>query len=201
MNASSRCNFLLLGAGGLMTRAASQRLLELGARPRAVIQSGAAPAALASLPGLELEIPRKDWCQEMRAQGIESRYEFDVGELSAWLRRRRADYLLVACWPRRLPEPVLDSVRIDAINLHPSLLPDYSGFDPVGDMLRDGHRDFGVTLHRMTRHIDAGPVLKQERLDLPGDATREAIETAAARRGAELFVEILRQSPDFACSR
>ena len=191
MNSSSRFNFLLLGAGGLMTRAVSQRLLELGARPRAVIQSGAAPVALSSLPGLELEVPRKDWCQAMRAQGIESRYEAEIGDLSAWLRRYRADYLLVACWPRRLPEPVLDSVRIDAINIHPSLLPAYPGFDPVVDMLRDGHRDFGVTLHRMTQQIDAGPALKQERLDLPADATRQAIETAAARRGAELFVEIL----------
>ena len=68
-------------------------------------------------------------------------------------------------------------------------------------MLRDGHRDFGVTLHRMTLRIDAGPVLKQERLDLPADATREDIETAAARRGAELFVEILRQPPALAIRR
>jgi len=201
MNSSSRFNFLLLGAGGLMTRAVSQRLLELGARPRAVIQSGTAPTALSSLPGLELEVPRKDWRQAMRVQGIESRYEAEVGDLSTWLRRYRADYLLVACWPRRLPEPVLDSARIDAINIHPSLLPAYPGYDPVGDMLRDGHRDFGVTLHRMTQHIDAGPALKHERLDLPADATHQAIETAAARRGAELFVEILHHPPTLAIRR
>ncbi len=184
-----------------MTRVVSQRLLELDARPRAAIQAGAPITPLSHLPGLGLELSLKDWCESMRAQGIDCCYEDAIDDLPAWLRHYEADFLLVACWPRRLPDPVLDSVRIAAVNIHPSLLPGFPGFDPVGDMLRSGSRDFGVSLHRMTQHIDAGPVLKQERLDLPADTRREDIESAAARRGAELFVEILDQPRLAACGR
>ncbi len=171
-----------------MTRAVSHRLLELGLKPLACVQSGGPPQTPKSLPGMTLEIqPVAPWRQDLEQAGLHHRYEREQTDLGDWLRDLSPDYLLVACWPRLLPPAWLRSARIDAFNIHPSLLPRYRGIDPIGAMLNKGDRDYGVSLHRMTQHYDAGEVVAQQAFRLVGPPGRLRIETTAARIGAELF--------------
>ena len=177
-----------------MTRTVSTALIAGGALPLAAVQEGGPTRPLGSLPGTALEC-RDDWLSSL-PDGIPRRHADSISDLAGFLKTRQPDLLLVACWSRRLPQPVLDAARIAAINLHPSLLPEWPGFDPVGDQLRAGVRDFGVTLHRMTQSIDRGPVIARQAFTVKRpDALR--VETTAARLGAELFIEILNRPEAF----
>jgi methionyl-tRNA formyltransferase len=56
---------------------------------------------------------------------------------------------------------VLRAPRIGSFNLHPGPLPRYAGRNPVCWALYFGETTHGVTLHRMTPEIDAGPIIYQ----------------------------------------
>lgn len=45
------------------------------------------------------------------------------------------------------------------INLHPSLLPAYPGLNPWQEQMRDGVKQGGYTIHRLTPQVDAGEIL------------------------------------------
>src|SRR5260370_31490494 len=84
------------------------------------------------------------------------------------------DILLVFGFNWRLPREVLEVPRLGALNVHPSALPRYRGPSPVIWAIRNGDPFLGVTVHRMTGRIDAGPVLAQVTdIPLPDWATRE----------------------------
>ena len=83
------------------------------------------------------------------------------------------------------------------INIHPSLLPAHGGAGMLGaavhrSVLEAGDAETGVTIHEVTRELDAGPILAQVRVPvLAGDD----VEALAARVLAEehrLLVRTLR---------
>lgn len=53
----------------------------------------------------------------------------------------------------------LGRFTLGVLNVHPGLLPEQAGRDPVSRQWEDPRRRFGVTLHWMTSRVDAGPVL------------------------------------------
>lgn len=99
--------------------------------------------------------------------------------------------IVVACWPRLLPEGLLALPRWGCLNVHPSLLPAFRGPAPVFWQLRAGLREIGVTIHRMNGEFDQGPILTQAPLALPDGATGEEIDGLVAELGARLVGEAL----------
>lgn len=115
-------------------------------------------------------------------------------ETSATLARLRPDVICVACFPHLLPVSLLTLPRLGALNLHPSLLPDYRGPAPLFWVFHDGLERAGVTVHAMDAGADTGPIVAQEPLTLPDGITYAAAERRCAQVGASLLVEALRQA-------
>jgi methionyl-tRNA formyltransferase len=69
--------------------------------------------------------------------------------------------LLVVDGTGILREPVFTAARHGAVNLHCGRLPQYRGAPPAFWELYEGERDIGVTVHRVTAQVDAGPILAQ----------------------------------------
>jgi methionyl-tRNA formyltransferase len=80
------------------------------------------------------------------------------------------DLLLSAAYARIVPDDVLGVPTLGAINVHPSLLPDYRGVGAVWWALYEGRSTVGVTIHQMTVPVDTGPILAQASLDVTPDA-------------------------------
>lgn len=108
------------------------------------------------------------------------------------LRRHAADIGLSVCHPRRIPLAVCAAMRVDLLNLHPSLLPAYRGPAPLFWQLRGGEQHIGVTLHRLTETLDAGPVLAQRAVTLSDGARADEIDRVMAAHGAAMFTAALR---------
>jgi methionyl-tRNA formyltransferase len=60
-----------------------------------------------------------------------------------------------------VPESVLAQEGLTAINIH-AASPKYPGRDPHHFAVFDGAAIYGATMHVMTRHVDAGPILDVE---------------------------------------
>ena len=69
------------------------------------------------------------------------------------------------------------------VNVHPALLPAFTGIGAVEQALAYGVKVFGVTVHFVDEGVDTGPIILQRALDLP--AATEAGEVRAALRPVE----------------
>ena len=78
------------------------------------------------------------------------------------------------------------------LNLHPSLLPKYRGASPIETAILAGDNDFGYSIMRLVKAMDAGPIYHQDTLEnLPLDKT--AIYQTLATAGAEWLIQNLDQ--------
>lgn len=102
-----------------------------------------------------------------------------------------ADIGVVAAYGKILPDWLLASPRLGLINVHASLLPRYRGASPVHRAVIAGDRETGVTIMRVVKALDAGPMLASVRVPIGPDDTTAMVESILKIRGAELLVETL----------
>jgi len=98
-----------------------------------------------------------------------------------------ADIGVVAAYGKILPDWLLASPRLGLINVHASLLPKYRGASPVHRAVIAGDAETGVTIMRVVKALDAGPMLSRVRIPITDNDTTTVIEAALAARGAELL--------------
>lgn len=102
-----------------------------------------------------------------------------------------ADVGVVAAYGKILPDWVLATPRLGLVNVHASLLPRYRGASPVHRAVIAGEAETGVTIMRVVKALDAGPMLATVRVPIAGDDTTTIVESLLAIRGAELLVQTL----------
>ncbi len=112
-----------------------------------------------------------------------------LARLAAW----NADLGVVAAYGKILTDAVLATPRLGMINVHASLLPKYRGAAPVHRAVIDGEQLTGVTIMRVVKALDAGPMLAQETIAIGPDATSETVEHDLARLGADLLTAAVDQ--------
>ncbi|MEG1610562.1 MAG: methionyl-tRNA formyltransferase, partial [Bilophila sp.] len=101
------------------------------------------------------------------------------------------DVLVVAAYGLILPQAVLDIPRIGPFNVHGSLLPRYRGAAPIQRAIMDGNALTGVTIMRMERGLDTGPMLAQRAIGIDLADTAATLYAELAELGGTLMVETL----------
>jgi methionyl-tRNA formyltransferase len=100
-----------------------------------------------------------------------------------------ADVVVVAGYGVLVPDPLLEE-RL-WLNVHPSLLPRWRGAAPVERAIMAGDRETGVTLHRATNELDAGPIAAQTAFPIEPEDDAGAVFARAATLAGELLDEAL----------
>ena len=101
------------------------------------------------------------------------------------------DLVLSVFYRHMLPDAVLDTARIAALNLHPSLLPAYRGRAPLNWVLVRGEKETGVTLHHMVRRADAGDIVAQRAIPIAPRETALSLYHKIEAEGVALLREAL----------
>lgn len=70
----------------------------------------------------------------------------------------RPDVALVMAYGHILRQDFIDTPRLGTLNLHTSLLPAYRGASPIQTAIANGEKGTAVTLMRIVRELDAGPL-------------------------------------------
>lgn len=79
-------------------------------------------------------------------------------------------YGVLASYGQILREDVMSLFEPEGIlNIHPSLLPKYRGAAPIEAAILDGEREFGVSVMKIVKEMDAGPVYWQEKVNFSDD--------------------------------
>ena len=105
-------------------------------------------------------------------------------------------YGVLASFGVMIKEDVLKLFEPEGIlNIHPSLLPKYRGASPIESAILAGDTDFSVSVMKLVKAMDAGPVYFQETFsDLP--LQKDEIYKVLAEAGAEWIGTHIARVPD-----
>ena len=109
------------------------------------------------------------------------RETFDAA-LAMEINRYQADLIVLAGFMRVLTEEFVVRYLGRMINIHPSLLPSFTGLHTHQRALEAGVRLHGCTVHFVTPGLDSGPIIAQAAVPVLADDTED---TLAARVLAE----------------
>ena len=190
---------VFMGMLGSLSAIPFETLLAAGADVRAVIVPSTMPGvALHPLPlapplaGIPLQPAQAHILDIARERSVPV---WSVGDLRhpdsvTRLRALQPALLIVSCFRHILPRAWLAAAPHGAWNLHPSLLPRLRGPDPLFWTFH-GNTPPGVSVHRMSARVDAGPILAQAPLQFPDGISYAAAERLCAQAGASLFLSAL----------
>jgi methionyl-tRNA formyltransferase len=97
--------------------------------------------------------------------------------------------MVVAAYGALIPSVLLDQALW--LNVHPSLLPRWRGAAPVERALLAGDTETGVTIHRTTPELDAGPIAAQEAFAVAPEDDAGTVYARAGELAAELLEQVL----------
>lgn len=102
-----------------------------------------------------------------------------------------ADAMIVAAYGLILPPEVLSLFQYGCINIHGSVLPRWRGAAPIQQALLAGDRETGVSIMRMEKGLDTGPVFTIERIQIESRDTSTTLHDKLAALGAHSIVRAL----------
>jgi phosphoribosylglycinamide formyltransferase-1 len=121
--------------------------------------------------------PDRDSFDAALAQAIDA-YAPDIVALAGFMRILGADF--VSCYQGRM------------INIHPSLLPAYTGLDTHARALRDGVKIHGCTVHFVTHDLDHGPIIIQAAVPVLRDDTEQTLAARVLNEEHRIYAQALR---------
>ena len=132
--------------------------------------------------------------QVVEAFGIEVRHPETLRDMEAHMDflAFEPDVAVVAAYGLMLPQPILAGPKHGCLNVHGSLLPRWRGAAPIQRAILAGDHVTGVTIMRMERGLDTGPMLATARVPVE-DKTSGELHAELAEIGARLMVDTLAQ--------
>ena len=117
--------------------------------------------------------------------------EINSEESAQWLSHLSPDYIVSFFFNQWIGKEVCEIPKLDCVNMHPSLLPDLRGPDPIFRTLERGISESGFTLHKVAAEFDAGQILHQEKFAVPPDSSWVSLYLHCVKRGSQLLGEWL----------
>ncbi|MDD2768677.1 MAG: methionyl-tRNA formyltransferase [Methylococcus sp.] len=164
---------------------------------RALIASGHAPCAVYTQPDRPAGRGRKLTASPVKQLAAECGIpvwqpeSLKGPEELERLRGLEPDLMVVVAYGLILPSPVLAVPLLGCINIHASLLPRWRGAAPIQRAVLAGDPETGVTLMRIERRLDAGPMLGKRGCPIEPNDTAATLHERLASLGAEMLIDML----------
>lgn len=101
------------------------------------------------------------------------------------------DFLIVVAYGQILSDKLLSWPNVAPINVHGSLLPQFRGASPIQEAILQNENETGVTIQRMVKELDAGPILSQEKITIDARETFTTLHDKLSFLGAALLPNTL----------
>ena len=123
------------------------------------------------------------------------RESFD-SELTLTLKKYNVEFILLIGFMRILSSSFCKIWRNKIINVHPSLLPKYSGGMDMNiheQVIKNGDKESGCTIHFVTEKLDKGRILIQKKCKVNTNETPETLKVKIQELEGNAFVEAINQ--------
>ena len=112
--------------------------------------------------------------------------------LQAEREKADAEILCLAGFMRILTTDFVRALRGTMLNVHPSLLPKYTGLKTHQRALDAGETTHGVSIHFVTEELDGGPVIAQAEVSISPDDTPESLAEKVQEKEHVLYPIVVR---------
>jgi phosphoribosylglycinamide formyltransferase, formyltetrahydrofolate-dependent len=102
------------------------------------------------------------------------------------------EYILLAGYMRVVTPVLLGEYPNHIINIHPSLLPKYSGLEAIERAYAANDAVTGVTIHYIDEGVDTGPVIKQMKVVRLSKDTEASLEARIHQTEHQMYRTVVR---------
>ncbi len=114
-----------------------------------------------------------------------------IENLKSKILKLKPDIIIVAAYAQIMPESILEIPQYGCVNVHASLLPRYRGASPIQAAIMNGDEETGITIMKMEKRIDTGPILAQMSVKILPDDTSGSLYKKLSELGAEILIPAL----------
>ena len=172
-----------------------------GSNLQALIEACAQPKFPAEIVSVISNVPGAAGLKRAEAAGIPchvvdsrdyaDRESFDAA-LDAALRGTGAKLVCLAGFMRLLSEGFISKWRDWVINIHPSLIPAFTGLNTHERVLKAGARFTGCTVHFVRPEMDNGPIIIQAAVPVRPDDSAETLANRVLEAEHRIYPEAVR---------
>lgn len=112
-------------------------------------------------------------------------------EISEQLKAFKPKIGVLVAYGKIVPQSIIDIFPAGIVNIHPSLLPRHRGPTPLESVILDGSKKTGVTLMKLSKDMDAGPVYAYSEFELSGRESKQQLAAELAELGSSMVVALL----------
>lgn len=103
------------------------------------------------------------------------------------------DLIIVVAYAQIIPEEILKIPKFGCLNLHASLLPKYRGSAIIQAAILNGDEQTGLTIIKMDKGLDTGPILAQISLKIDPEETAGALYDRLSELSADFLLNTVKQ--------
>jgi len=125
-----------------------------------------------------------------------TRIEFDE-EVAKILKKNSVDLICLIGYMRILSPEFVRQFPQKIINVHPALMPKFSGPGFFGanvheEVLKAGEKESGCTIHFVDEGVDTGKIIVQEKVTIEPNETPESLKEKVQTLEKKLYPEVIR---------
>ena len=104
---------------------------------------------------------------------------------------QKVDFIVVVAYGKMIPEDIICLPNFYSINIHASLLPRWRGAAPVHRAIMSGDTETGVSIMKVEKKLDSGPVFSKCCIKIGENDSTELIFKQIITKGKPLLIETI----------
>lgn len=135
--------------------------------------------------------------ERARLAGIKTLTSRLEGAITSALQSAQVDYVILAGYLRKIGPELLAAYPTQILNIHPSLIPAFSGKGFYGlkvheAVIKHGVKITGATTHIVNAELDEGPIIRQEVVHVLPEDTPESLQQRVLEIEHHILIESIK---------
>ena len=135
--------------------------------------------------------------ERARLAGIKTLTSRLEGDITSALQSAQVDYVILAGYLRKIGPELLAAYPTQILNIHPSLIPAFSGKGFYGlkvheAVIKRGVKITGATTHLVNAELDEGPIIRQEMVRVLPEDTPESLQQRVLEIEHHILIESIK---------
>ncbi|MCH5599755.1 phosphoribosylglycinamide formyltransferase [Niabella ginsengisoli] len=129
---------------------------------------------------------------------IIEREQYKKDGYTDFLHEKRIDFIILAGFLWKIPQPLIDAYPRKIINIHPALLPNYGGKGMYGSFVHEAvitnkEKQSGISIHYVDEHYDHGDIIFQATCDIVTGDTPDSLAQKIHQLEHEHFPRVIEE--------
>lgn len=124
--------------------------------------------------------------QYINFRKFKDREDYDK-EIIKFLKEKKIDLVVLAGYMRILTPYFIKVYKNKIMNIHPALLPSFSGLHAQRQAVECGAKVSGCTVHFVDEGVDSGPIILQKAVEVKDDDTEESLAERILKEEHQIY--------------